>query len=963
MGTLYQSAVGNPPVCTSLRFKKWCEELLAYRLAECPVDRATKYYFAQNGNDTTGNGTIGSPWRTIARANTLIGTLPSNANAALLFRRGDKWSEATTLSVAKNNITIGAYGTGAKPQFTRFVAIPRGSWSATAGRTEVWQFALTTQPSAVRMVDDVTVGFVQCQNLNDVESTIGSWWWDSANNLLYMRPHRMNVAASNQLTTSDFVYYEYCVHNATRGISATGDNIRIDNIRIDGAGCQANPNNNSNYSIWWGPATPTDSCVVSNCEAYYSEAHNIGTTTSGSGGILTIHNCTMAWMSSTNSTGGIGAQTGTLSVSYAAEGQNEIILSANRYLSAQLPGKSVNYDTLISGASGYAHASGGANRIALGLSLNEIVEPSMYQCAALSTFGDAPSFSDFSDCRAWTVKGKLNTRGWMQQDSGRAFVMLGTQPFPATVGNNFAFINCDYYARAVEDTSNGAVGRSAMANLGSGGIIVNGSITVDWAGSMPTAQISRWINTSAAASTRIYNSQITMKTYGPCSASISNRFSNSLIVIKNSVIFADGKAGLKSRNMVGVNNNANFLSNNSYYLVNDQDLTGVGIAGFSNDPFASHFPGDFPDAVPELTTANQQLVEGYPLEYDMNWTPRMIDATARGPIEAFDTQAIRYGDNVVNVKIQNHYPTVTRQVADERPITFSWPASNATITATRSIDDGTFAAASGAVAFSRTSDGLHLYTIAYDEDDRPEAAGKVLYRLTDGSETRLLPVSVVSVRTIEQDATADQTLLSVATASATFLDALTEIDDDQLRLTAKAVELAGGDATLAKQNEILDAIQDQSSRPIAITIPAIEYDSLIADEGKITRYRGTAWIIAVEGLLTIPTKCFFTMKRDAETDAQAAIQIVKSNPADDANDGLKILSGAVAQNRADGAIAFTSYTVSGQTRYRATMTINAEATAGFKVRDYRFDFKDVAADLVLAERELRVVAPVTAATT
>ena len=48
---------------------------------------ATAFYFATTGNDTTGNGTIGNPWRTVAKANTIV-PIPG-VHTDLLFSAGD----------------------------------------------------------------------------------------------------------------------------------------------------------------------------------------------------------------------------------------------------------------------------------------------------------------------------------------------------------------------------------------------------------------------------------------------------------------------------------------------------------------------------------------------------------------------------------------------------------------------------------------------------------------------------------------------------------------------------------------------------------------------------------------------------------------------------------------------------------------------------------------------------------
>jgi hypothetical protein len=87
--------------------------------------------------------------------------------------------------------------------------------------------------------------------------------------------------------------------------------------------------------------------------------------------------------------------------------------------------------------------------------------------------------------------------------------------------------------------------------------------------------------------------------------------------------------------------------------------------------------------------------------------------------------------------------TVSRNVTDTTPILFTWPVAAATITVTRSIDAGSYGAATASPAvFEYTQDGQHFYSLAYSANDRPAGAGSVVYRLDDGTVVRLLPLQV-----------------------------------------------------------------------------------------------------------------------------------------------------------------------------------------------------------------------------
>lgn len=138
MSTAYQSAVGNPPVCTSAAFKTWLLAYLAWRFGEAPVARATSLYFAQAGNDSTGNGTSTTPYQTLAKAQSLMAP-----NTAFYFNAGDEWlNENITFSYS---VSAG-FSSSSTTQSATFLGIlstsdnwtlltPGAQWAQTSGNT------------------------------------------------------------------------------------------------------------------------------------------------------------------------------------------------------------------------------------------------------------------------------------------------------------------------------------------------------------------------------------------------------------------------------------------------------------------------------------------------------------------------------------------------------------------------------------------------------------------------------------------------------------------------------------------------------------------------------------------------------------------------------------------------------------------------------------------------------------
>lgn len=90
-------------------------------------------------------------------------------------------------------------------------------------------------------------------------------------------------------------------------------------------------------------------------------------------------------------------------------------------------------------------------------------------------------------------------------------------------------------------------------------------------------------------------------------------------------------------------------------------------------------------------------------------------------------------------------PTVERSPTDAKVITFAWPVSGATITATVSKDNASYVATSGTVSFLRTEGGRHFYTLSYNAADRPTTEGTARYKFTDGVYTRYVNIRIAVV--------------------------------------------------------------------------------------------------------------------------------------------------------------------------------------------------------------------------
>jgi hypothetical protein len=96
----YQELVGEPPVPTELAFKDWLDRLVGLRLQSVPLVRATTYHFSQTGDDTSGDGSVTAPWKSLDKAQSILNQHARGTNApglSLRFRSGDVWRTPATL--------------------------------------------------------------------------------------------------------------------------------------------------------------------------------------------------------------------------------------------------------------------------------------------------------------------------------------------------------------------------------------------------------------------------------------------------------------------------------------------------------------------------------------------------------------------------------------------------------------------------------------------------------------------------------------------------------------------------------------------------------------------------------------------------------------------------------------------------------------------------------------------------
>lgn len=163
---------------------------LSVLLLSCSLSlSATTYYVSANGNDLYTGTSATTPWKTVSRLRTASFT----SGDQVLFRRGDTWREE--LDVPASSLTVGAYGTGARPILTGANLISSG-W-ASAG-TNVWSVSLSIAPS------QVWFGGALGSKMTAVSALKGLNQWIYSGNKLYVYSATNPSSAQVEASQRDF---------------------------------------------------------------------------------------------------------------------------------------------------------------------------------------------------------------------------------------------------------------------------------------------------------------------------------------------------------------------------------------------------------------------------------------------------------------------------------------------------------------------------------------------------------------------------------------------------------------------------------------------------------------------------------------------------------------------------------------------------------------------------------------
>lgn len=439
MSSNYLAVVGPPPAINSTGWKSWYYKLLQQRYAECSFTRPTILYFSQAGNDATGNGTIGLPFRTIAKAQTELNS--RGANVACLFRAGDTWEETTGLTLNQVGQMVGRYGTGAKPFFNRFtVKYTSSGWTVAVGdrytRAEANDIAWVRDTA-----NRLDLPYARVSSTALVESTPRSFFW-SAGTL------HLNAGVGVNPNTRNL---EATITNTNNGILLTADLTFAQDIRLDGWG-MSRVNSATQCEGLHSEPSPDESCLAVGIESYYCSSHTMAHYTAGDGGATTFINCRAGW-ANWNSSGETHYN------SYSGTGKQEFLCHNCEVVAGTLPSSDWTFATSgVRGIGAYTHTGGGSNVGNIFSLYGLRIRSGTYATAVPYNAADLPVASELEAVRAFAVK--------IDQEEARGNAVF-LVPF------NMADVNSNYRVQPLD------IATRTFSTAQMGGWLINGRVYVN----------------------------------------------------------------------------------------------------------------------------------------------------------------------------------------------------------------------------------------------------------------------------------------------------------------------------------------------------------------------------------------------------------------------------------------------------------------------------------------------------
>ncbi len=373
----YLDILGSFPLPGSVAFEPAMRELGAAWLGQCPIDRATTYYFSQAGDDTTGDGSQATPWKSITKANTVLAP-----GVRCRLKRGDVWRDNVTLNIQGG--CVDGYGVGMPPRVTGFLGtIASGGAAWTNATGDRWTTTIATYMGRILETDRPFRVYKVAVSTAEVEANANSFYYTGTT-------MHINAGAGIDPNNIDWEHNTAWPDSGRDGIVATEHGSRIDGVWTDGQGLGLS------LAQTWGISAQNindDVVCITNCHSYFHPRHNLGLFVGpgASGGKLLIQGC--RW-------GFFDEAAGSAVANFANDGGHEVLMLDWECCGGQLPS---GLTDPVTGNAFIAHTSGGLDKVGMHVAINGLItRPHGYGALGIGSVNDAPAAAGLSDFRAVT---------------------------------------------------------------------------------------------------------------------------------------------------------------------------------------------------------------------------------------------------------------------------------------------------------------------------------------------------------------------------------------------------------------------------------------------------------------------------------------------------------------------------------------------------------------------------------
>lgn len=285
---LPHTSIGTLPAANEMEILTYWEEVYNQRVTECPLARATTYYFRYNAAGTKfgggGAGTSGSPYlcASLDHIKNLVDQKIA-PDTAFLFECGSEWYGSGSFCSAMlswcEGVTFGPWGSGNKPLLAHAELVSSG-WTLDSGT--VYTRTVTADIAQVLEKSDRTTPLAKQTSSTDVATIpsgcAGSWY--RTGTTLYI-----NIGENPNGVAIELVH-----DNTNQGVEFEGHGWRFDGIDSVGFGADTANGHNQVYHIKF-KGSGAKSCLVTNWRAYCNSTHGPSQNCSSSGGYFCVRNC------------------------------------------------------------------------------------------------------------------------------------------------------------------------------------------------------------------------------------------------------------------------------------------------------------------------------------------------------------------------------------------------------------------------------------------------------------------------------------------------------------------------------------------------------------------------------------------------------------------------------------------------------------------------------------------------